>query len=109
MRIGGNGQPQRSEPLRPLPPQSDASTVARLTLAKDDEEERRVRLLLLGKAAVLAHRYERPLAAEMDEREQSSSGAADGELRCRNAREAAVRGGACAAAEGATARRAALL
>jgi hypothetical protein len=33
----------------------------------DDEEERRVRLLLLGKAAVLAHRYERPLAAEMDD------------------------------------------
>jgi hypothetical protein len=37
------------------------------TPARDDEEERRVRLLLLGKAAVLAHRYERPLAAEMDE------------------------------------------
>jgi hypothetical protein len=33
----------------------------------DDEEERRVRLLLLGKAAVLARRFERPLAAEMDD------------------------------------------
>src|SRR5215207_8182247 len=39
----------------------------------DDEEERRVTLLLLGKAAVLAHRYERPLAAELDdERERRS-------------------------------------
>ena len=36
-----------------------------------DEEERSVRLLLLGKAAVLAHRFERPLAAEMDDEEQS--------------------------------------
>jgi Transposase DDE domain group 1 len=41
------------------------------TPARDDEEERKVRLLLLGKAAVLAHRYERPLAAEMDEDQQS--------------------------------------
>jgi hypothetical protein len=30
-----------------------------------------VRPLLLGKAAVSAHRYERPLAAEMDDDEQS--------------------------------------
>jgi hypothetical protein len=29
-----------------------------------------MRLLLLGKAAVLVHRFERPLAAEMDEMEQ---------------------------------------
>src|SRR5918999_3137864 len=35
-----------------------------------DEEPRSVRLLLLGKAAVLAHRYERPLAAEMDDEER---------------------------------------
>jgi hypothetical protein len=86
MRIGGNGQPQRSEPLRPLPPQSDASTVARLTLAKDDEEERRVRLLLLGKAAVLAHRYERPLAAEMDEFQQRGRGQCEAGPRSRYAR-----------------------
>jgi hypothetical protein len=33
-----------------------------------------VRLLLLGKAAVLAHRYERPLAAEMDDDQKSSRG-----------------------------------
>jgi hypothetical protein len=46
------------------------SAGAHLAVGKDDEEERRVRLLLLGKAAVLAHRYERPLAAEMDESQQ---------------------------------------
>ena len=45
--------------------------VTAATVAVEDEEERRVRLLLLGKAAVLAHRYERPLAAEMDEEQQS--------------------------------------
>jgi len=44
--------------------------VTAATVAVEDEEERRVRLLLLGKAAVLAHQYERPLAAEMDESEQ---------------------------------------
>jgi hypothetical protein len=32
----------------------------------DDDQERRVRLLLLGKGAVLTHRFDRPLA-EMDE------------------------------------------
>jgi hypothetical protein len=40
------------------------------TLARDDDQERKLRLLLLGKGAVLAHRFERPLAAEMDESEQ---------------------------------------
>jgi hypothetical protein len=35
--------------------------------AWDDDQERTVRLLLLGKGAVLAHRFERPLAAAMDE------------------------------------------
>jgi hypothetical protein len=49
-----------------------------------------VSLLLLGKAAVLAHRFERLLAAEMDEREQSDSGAPDGEPRYRNARTAGI-------------------
>ena len=38
----------------------------------DDDQERRVRLLLLGKGADLAHRFERPLAAELDESEQSA-------------------------------------
>jgi hypothetical protein len=42
------------------------------TAARDDEEERRARPLLLGKAAVLAHRFERPLAAEMDEKRNST-------------------------------------
>jgi hypothetical protein len=73
-----------------LPRRPAASGRADLAPAQDDEEERRVRLLLLGKAAVLAHRYERPLAAEMDETEQWRSGTADGELRYRNARQAAV-------------------
>jgi hypothetical protein len=36
----------------------------------DDEEERGARLLLLGKGAVLAHRFERSLAVEMDEVQQ---------------------------------------
>jgi hypothetical protein len=42
----------------------------------DDEEERRAGLLPLGKAAVLAHRFECPLAAEMDETRYSASGRA---------------------------------
>ena len=33
----------------------------------DDEQERGLRLLLLGKGAVLAYRVERSLAAELDE------------------------------------------
>jgi hypothetical protein len=37
-------------------------------LASDDEHERRVTLLLLGKGAVLARWLVRPLAAEMDEK-----------------------------------------
>jgi hypothetical protein len=47
--------------------QARVCSVKRERPGPDDEEERRVRLLLLGKAAVLAHRDERPLAAEMDE------------------------------------------
>jgi hypothetical protein len=38
--------------------------------APDDDQERRGRLLLLGKGAALAHRLARPLAAESDEEEQ---------------------------------------
>jgi hypothetical protein len=53
--------------------------------------ERRGRLLLLGKGAVLTHRLARPLAAESDETEQWCSGTADGEPRYRNARSAAAR------------------
>jgi hypothetical protein len=41
----------------------------------DDERERRVTLLLLGKGAVLARWLMRPLAAEMDESRQHDDGA----------------------------------
>jgi hypothetical protein len=39
--------------------------------AGDDEQARRVRLPLLGKGAVVAHRFDQPLAAEMDDDQQS--------------------------------------
>jgi hypothetical protein len=42
------------------------------THAPDDGQERTVGLLLLGKGAVLAHGFERPLAAGLDESEQRS-------------------------------------
>jgi hypothetical protein len=38
--------------------------------AKDEEQQRRARRLLLGEGAVFAHRFERSLAAELDESEQ---------------------------------------
>jgi hypothetical protein len=41
-----------------------------LTAELDDEQARRVRLLLLGKGVVSAHRIERPFAARLDESEQ---------------------------------------
>ena len=50
--------------------QAGISVHANETIARDDEEERRGRLLLIGKGAVLAHRLARPLAAESDETEQ---------------------------------------
>jgi hypothetical protein len=40
-------------------------------LARDDDQERREKLLLLGKGAVLAHRLAHPLAAESDDDQQS--------------------------------------
>jgi hypothetical protein len=43
----------------------------------DDEQARRVRLLLHGKGVVSAHRIERPLAAGMDDEQQSPSGGAN--------------------------------
>jgi hypothetical protein len=49
----------------------------------DEEQERTVGLLLLGKRAVLAHGFDRPLAVEMDEQEQSG-------LRCPDAWKGAV-------------------
>jgi hypothetical protein len=44
--------------------------------ARDDEQERRVRLLLLSKGAVLAHACEHPLAAQMDDKQSSMPRAA---------------------------------
>jgi hypothetical protein len=40
----------------------------------DDDRERRGGVLLLGKGAVLAHRLARPLAAELDDDQQSDAG-----------------------------------
>src|SRR5688500_8027410 len=37
------------------------------TLGMDEQQEHRVRLLLLGKGAVLAHRFERQRAAALDD------------------------------------------
>jgi hypothetical protein len=68
-RPAGSAPPCGSSLLRS--PDASAPMVECGAVAADDEEQRRVRLLLLGKAAVLAHRFERPLAAEMDEQEQS--------------------------------------
>jgi hypothetical protein len=48
-----------------------AALAERRLSAYASAEERRVGLLLLGKAAVLAYRLERPLAAEMDDDQQS--------------------------------------
>ena len=42
----------------------------------DDHRERRGRVLLLGKGAVLTQRVAGPLAAELDENEQSARAAA---------------------------------
>jgi hypothetical protein len=71
-----NGSPPRSRNLtRRARGGSDrcGTTLQMLTVApaSGDEHERRVRLLLLGKGAVLAHRFGGPRAAEMDESEQS--------------------------------------
>ena len=48
----------------------DESALDRVAVALDDEEKRRVGLLLLGKGAVSAHRFDRPRAAGLDERQQ---------------------------------------
>jgi hypothetical protein len=51
-----------------------ASQPASITPAADDEEERRAGLLLLGKGAVSAHRFDRPRAAGLDDDQQSWRG-----------------------------------
>jgi hypothetical protein len=43
-------------------------TVVSIAPAVDDEEERRVGLLLLGKGAVSAHRFDWPRVAGLDDR-----------------------------------------
>jgi hypothetical protein len=43
-------------------------------LEMDDEEERRVGLLLLGKGAVSAHRFDWPRVAGLDDDQQSWRG-----------------------------------
>jgi hypothetical protein len=47
-----------------------AARVGHLAHATDHDEERRAGPLLLGNAAVVAHRFERRLAAEMDENQR---------------------------------------
>jgi hypothetical protein len=51
--------------------------VPRAAPALDDEQARGLRLLLLGKGAVLARRLARSLAAELDESEQPPTREAD--------------------------------
>jgi hypothetical protein len=49
------------------PAQTDAPIGGVDRPAKDDEQARGLRLLLLGQGAVFAHRFERSLTAEMDD------------------------------------------
>jgi hypothetical protein len=55
--------------------QAAARIVVDLAIASDAERGRKVRLLLLSKAAVLAPWCDRPLAAGMDESQQHDDGA----------------------------------
>ena len=50
--------------------------------AVDDEQERRARLPLLGKGAVLAHRFDHPLATAMDEGQEPRQAPASTALPC---------------------------
>jgi hypothetical protein len=74
--------PQPAHERRHADPTGDppGTVFARLRLTPtaelDDEEERGARLLLLGKGAVLAHRFERSLAVEMDDQEQCGASCA---------------------------------
>jgi transposase len=52
------------------PPRRSCCLTKRDFLFRDDEQARRVGLRLLSKGAVLAHRFDRPLAAPSDEWEQ---------------------------------------
>jgi hypothetical protein len=62
------------------------------TFAADEEQERTVGLLLLGKGAVLAHWFDCPLAAGMDESRQRLHYLPSTNSRYRNARNGALAG-----------------
>ena len=71
--ITGHLSPRRLRPPSPgaAPVHEQAAHIhANEIVGLDDEEERGMRLLLLGKRAVLADQVRAPLAAEMDERRQ---------------------------------------
>ena len=53
-----------------IPRLIDAPVCGSVYASLDDEEERTVGLLLLGKGAVLARRFERPLAAGLDDQRE---------------------------------------
>ena len=57
---------------QPLAPGCARLQIERQTTGMNDDRERRGRVLLLGKGAVLAHRLARPLAAESDDKQQLS-------------------------------------
>jgi hypothetical protein len=50
-----------------------ASSAATICFAADDEKERKVSVLLLGNGVLSTHRFERPLAVEMDEHQDSAA------------------------------------
>jgi hypothetical protein len=53
------------------------------TTAWDDQQERGLRLLLLGRGTVFVHRFERLLTAETDEEEQRGARTVVAQSRCR--------------------------
>src|SRR4051795_6742259 len=73
-RWGARRDPDRGTPIPSETTPAFGAGYGRLSvawraLATDDEHERRVRLLLLSKGAVLAHWFDRPLAPEMDDKQ----------------------------------------
>jgi hypothetical protein len=72
MKAAGNENPPphsaRNRATLPLArPKARGLAVKWETPVRDEEQERTVGLLLLGKGAVLAHGFDRPLAVEMDD------------------------------------------
>ena len=60
-----------TEPRARCPTDASVRGSSSQALARDDDQERREKLLLLGKGAVLAHRLAHPLAAESYDNQQS--------------------------------------